>query len=340
MKLIEISNMLGGRLNSGHDIEIDGACGVNDVRSGQITYLTDRRLTDTLINSKASAVLVRHESPDIGIPQVVVPSPTIAFSTLLKMFYTKPYEALGVMSGAYVSEGVELGSDITIYGGAYICGGAVIGDKTTVYPGVFIGENSVIGSDCIIYPNVTIQHGTAIGSRVVIHPGAVIGSDGFGYEMDGGRHFKIPQVGIVIIEDDVEIGANATIDRAATGATVIGAGTKIDNLVQIAHNVKIGKNSLIIAQTGVAGSSTLGDYVVLAGQVGVSDHVVIETGVKVGAQSGVMDNLKAGSYMGSPSMPHLQHKRSYILFTKLPELNDRVNKLEKQMAQISKDTKT
>ncbi|WP_420266913.1 UDP-3-O-(3-hydroxymyristoyl)glucosamine N-acyltransferase [Candidatus Magnetominusculus dajiuhuensis] len=338
MKLIEISDMLGGRVTSGHDINIEGACGVNDVKDGQITYLTDRRLADKLANSQASAVLVKREQQDIVIPQVIVGNPSLAFSKLLRMFYVKQYTALGVMDGAHIAEGVTLGKDVTIYLGACIRPGAVIGDKTTVYPGVYIGDNTVIGQECVIYPNVTIREDLTIGSRVIIQPGAIIGSDGFGYEMDGGRHIKIPQVGTVIIEDDVEIGANTTIDRASTGATVIGAGTKIDNLVQIAHNVKIGKHSIIIAQSAIAGSSSLGDYVVLAGQVGVSDHVDIESGVRVGAQSGVMDNLKAGSYMGSPSLPHLQHKRSFILFSKLPELNERINTLERQLAGLSKDT--
>ncbi|MBF0456947.1 MAG: UDP-3-O-(3-hydroxymyristoyl)glucosamine N-acyltransferase [Nitrospirae bacterium] len=339
MKLIEISDMLEGRLTSGHDIKIDGACGINDVENGQITYLTDLKLTAKLTSSQASAVLVRREFPEISIPQVVVSNPAQAFSKLLRVFYTKQYKALGVMNGAYISEGVTLGKDISIYPGAYISHGVIIGDKTVIHPGVYIGENTVIGQECVIYPNVAIREDIRIGSRVIIQPGAVIGSDGFGYEMDGGRHVKIPQIGSVIIEDDVEVGANTTIDRATTGATVIGAGTKIDNLVQIAHNVKVGKNSLIIAQVGIAGSSTLGDYVILAGQVGIKDHIEIETGVIVGAQSGVMDNLKKGSYMGSPALPALQHKRSLILFAKLPELNERINKIEKQLAEMSKGAK-
>ncbi|MEO5360010.1 MAG: UDP-3-O-(3-hydroxymyristoyl)glucosamine N-acyltransferase [Nitrospirota bacterium] len=337
MKLIEISDMLGGRLTSGHDIEIDGACGVDDVKSGQITYLADLKLTTKLINSQASAVIIKRERHDIHIPQVVVSNPSHAFSKLLRMFYTKPFRTTGVMNGAYISEGVTLGKDISIYPGVYISSGAAIGDNTTIYPGVYIGENTIIGQNCLIYSNVSIREDVRIGNRVILQSGAVIGSDGFGYEMDGGRFIKIPQIGTVILEDDVEIGANTTIDRATTGSTVIGAGTKIDNLVQIAHNVKIGKNSILIAQTGIAGSSSLGDYVVLAGQVGISDHIEIEAGTKVGAQSGVMANLKTGAYMGSPSLPHLQYKRSHILFTKLPELNDRINKLEKQLAELTKD---
>ncbi|MBF0320489.1 MAG: UDP-3-O-(3-hydroxymyristoyl)glucosamine N-acyltransferase [Nitrospirae bacterium] len=339
MKLIEISDMLGGRVTSGHDITIGGACGINDARKGQITYLADKKLTGKLTSTQASAVLVRHENPDIDIPQVVVSNPSRAFSQLLRVFYGKPYKASGVMDGAHISEGATLGKDVSIYPGAYIGSGVTIGDKTAVYPGVYIGENTVIGQECVIYPNAVIREDITIGSRVIIQPGAVIGSDGFGYEMDAGRHVKIPQIGTVIVEDDVEIGANTTIDRATTGATVIGAGTKIDNLVQIAHNVKIGRNSIIIAQVGIAGSSTIGDYVVLAGQAGISDHVEIETGVKVGAQSGVMDNLKAGMYLGTPSLPHLNFKRSFLIFTKLPELNVRIARLEKILADINKDAK-
>ncbi|MBF0516490.1 MAG: UDP-3-O-(3-hydroxymyristoyl)glucosamine N-acyltransferase [Nitrospirae bacterium] len=340
MKLIEIADMLGGRITSGHDIEISGVCGVNDAKNGQITYLTDPKLTGRLINSQASAVLIKRTHPDIRIHQVVIDNPSTAFSKLLRLFYSKPFTAFGVIAGAYISEGVTLGKDISIYPGAYICHGASIGEKTVIHPGVFIGENTIIGQECIIYPNVSILESVTIGSRVIIQPGAVIGSDGFGYEMDAGRFVKIPQVGTVIIDDDVEIGANTTIDRATTGATKIGAGTKIDNLVQIAHNVEIGQNSILIAQSGIAGSSTLGNYVVLAGQVGIADHVEIEAGTRVGAQSGVMEDLKKGAYMGSPSLPHLQYKRSHILFAKLPELNERISSLEKQLAEITKDKNT
>ncbi len=329
MKLGEITNLLDGILKGDPEMLIDGAYGIKEAAEGHVTVYKGYKPLDDLTASAASAVIVKEELAGLDKAQIIVSNPSLAFGKLCLLFYGRPFNPKGIMPGANVAEGVCISNNVSVYPGVYIDHGATVGDGTTIYPGVYIGENSEIGKDCIIHANVTIREDSRIGNRVIIQPGAVIGSDGFGYEFENGRHFKIPQVGRVVIEDDVEVGANVTIDRATSGVTLIGAGTKIDNMVQIAHNVKIGKHSLIVAQTGIAGSSEIGDYVVLAGQVGVSDHTMIESGTQIGAQSGVMGKVKKGAYMGSPAMPHLQYKRSYVLFKRLPELNDRLQELEK-----------
>ncbi|MBF0339041.1 MAG: UDP-3-O-(3-hydroxymyristoyl)glucosamine N-acyltransferase [Nitrospirae bacterium] len=340
MNLAEITSFLGGKLRGGgRDAgdaddarrEITGVAGIAEATEGYITLYKGNTPLNALLACSATAVLVKEELPEVDKAQVIVDRPSLAFARLLTLFYVKPFTPRGIMNGAYVADSVRISANnVTVYPGAYIADGATIGDCTTLYPGVYIGDNAEIGYHCILYPNVTIGKDCRIGDRVIIQPGAVVGSDGFGYELDGGKHIKVPQVGRVVVEDDVEIGANTTIDRATSGVTLIGAGTKIDNMVQIAHNVTIGKHSLIIAQTGIAGSSRLGDYVVLAGQVGVADHTTIESGTQLGAQAGAMGKINKGAYMGSPAMPHMQFKRSYALFKRLPEIHERLQQLEKQ----------
>lgn len=328
MKLREIAEMLGGELAGDPDVEIKGAAGISDAKDGDITFLSTARLINECIESKASAVIVKEPVPEIKKPQLKVSTPQYAFARLLGHFYVKPFIASGISDKACVSDKAKIGKDVSVYPMAFVSDSASIGSKTVIYPGVFIGENSSVGGECIIYPNVTIRENVKIGSRVIIHSGAVIGSDGFGYVMEKGMHYKIPQVGGVIIGDDVEIGANVTIDRATTGNTIIGRGTKIDNLVHIAHNVKIGENSVIAAQSGVAGSTEIGNYVVFGGQVGVADHAKIDDGVMVGGQSGAMGHVKKGIYSGTPMIPHRDWLKSMAIFAKLPELNKRIKELE------------
>ena len=336
MKLREIAEMLGGELAGDPDIEIKGAAGISDAEDGDITFLSTVKLIRECIESKASAVIVKEPIPEIKKTQLKVANPQYAFARLLEHFYVKPFVPSGISDKAYVSDKANIGKDASVYPMVFVSDGASIGDRTVIYPGVFIGENSSVGDGCIIYPNVTIRENVKIGGRVIIHSGAVIGSDGFGYVMEKGIHYKIPQVGGVIIGDSVEIGANVTIDRATTGNTIIGRGTKIDNLVQIAHNVKVGENSIIIAQVGIAGSTEIGNYVVLGGQVGVADHTKIDDGVMVGAQSGAMGHVKKGIYSGSPMIPHRDWLKSIVIFAKLPELSKRIKELEDMIKNIER----
>jgi UDP-3-O-[3-hydroxymyristoyl] glucosamine N-acyltransferase len=211
----------------------------------------------------------------------------------------------------------------------------MIGDRVTLYPGVYVGEDAAVGEDSILYPNVSVYSGALVGKRVILHSGVVIGSDGFGYVKDGKKNIKIPQVGGVEIEDDVEIGANTTVDRAALGKTIIRRGTKIDNLVQVAHSVVIGEDSILCAQVGISGSTKIGSNVTLAGQVGVVDHVEIGDNVIVGAQAGVTHNLPGNQgYVGSPALPHREFLRSNAVFPKLPEMRKTLLDMEKRLKKI------
>jgi UDP-3-O-[3-hydroxymyristoyl] glucosamine N-acyltransferase len=334
MRLKEIAERVNGTLHGAPDIEIQAVVGLDEAKEGSLTFIKHKKLISKLKETKASAVIVGEYIKELDIPQIVVENPLYGFAKALEVFYTKPYSAKGILKGAHVSETASIGKDVTIYPNTYISDNVAIGNRTIIYPGVFIGEGSKIGDDCIIYPNVTIREKVSIGSRVIIHAGSVIGSDGFGYVMYEGRHQKIPQVGGVVIGDDVEIGACVTIDRATTGNTKIGEGTKIDNLVQIAHNVKIGKHCIVVAQVGIAGSSNLGDYVVLAGQAGISDHITIEDGCVVAAKAGVMRDLKKGAYSGAPAIPHMKWLRIQAIIEKLPELYKTIKELEAKLSKI------
>ncbi len=334
MRLREVADILEGTLYGPDDIEITSVCSIEEAEEGSITFLTNRNLIEKLRGSRASAVIVSEYLEDLPIPQIVVKDPRYAFAQILRHLYVRPHPPKGVMEGAYVSPTASLGRDITLYPNVYVSDGVRIGDRSVLYPGVYIGEGSTIGEDCLIYPNVTIREGVRIGSRVTVHSGTVIGSDGFGYVMHEGRHEKIPQVGGVVIEDDVEIGACVTIDRATTGNTVIGEGTKIDNLVQIGHNVKIGKHCIIVAQVGIAGSTELGNYVTLAGQVGISDHLKIGDGCIVGAKSGVMRNLTRGAYSGIPATEHRKWLKTQAIIERLPDIYKKIRELERELEKL------
>ncbi|HWR59105.1 MAG TPA: UDP-3-O-(3-hydroxymyristoyl)glucosamine N-acyltransferase [Thermodesulfovibrionales bacterium] len=331
MKLKDIAAMFDGETKGDSERDIRGVAGIHEVREDEITFLSDKRLAKECSQSKAAAVLVRDFFAGLDKPQVVVKNPQYAFAKLLEHFYVTPAVPAGVSSLAFVSGTATVAGDVTIYPLAYVSDGAKIGAGTVIYPGVFVGCDSVIGSRCIIYPNVTVREKVRIGDGVIIHSGSVIGSDGFGYVFEEGRHYKIPQVGGVIIGDDVEIGANVAIDRATTGNTLIGKGVKIDNLAQIAHNVTIGDNAVIISQVGIAGSSRIGAFVMLGGQVGVADHTEIEDGCMIAAKSGVMGRLSKGVYGGCPAIPHRDWLKSSAIFSRLPELSRKIRELEEKI---------
>ncbi len=339
MKLSEIASLLGGRLQGDPGMEITGVSGIEDAGPGDITYLLKPSLAGKAEGSSAACIIVKDAFlPGLNKSQLAVDDPQLAFVRLLEHFHAASRPAAGVSGLAFISEGAEIDSQAAVLPFAFIGEGARIGAGSVIYPGVFVGAGSKIGRDCTLYPNVTVREGVTIGDRVRIHAGSVIGADGFGYIMREGRHIKIPQVGGVVIEDDVEIGACTTIDRATTGNTLIGKGAKIDNLVQIAHNVKIGVGSIVVAQAGVAGSSTLGNYVIVAGQAGIADHVRIEDGSVVGANSGVMPgtSLSKGAYAGSPVMPHRQWLKAMSLTARLPEMNKALQDLEKRLSGLER----
>ena len=334
MKLEEIAALLSGEIIGEPDIEISGVSGIREAKEGDITFISTKKYLRDISLCRASCILVKEPIAGIGITQLKVSNPYLAFAKLLELFYLQPAEPVGISENAVVSDKAKVGKDVSIFPFAYVADDVSIGDGTAIHPYVFIGKSSTIGENCIIHPHVTVRENVRIGDRVIIHSGTVIGSDGFGYVFEEGRHHKIPQVGGVIIEDDVEIGSNVSIDRATTGNTTIGKGTKIDNLVQIGHNVRIGANSILVAQVGIGGSAEIGDYVTLAGQVGVADHTRIESGTMLGAQSGIMGYVPKGAYSGTLAIPHKDWLKAQAVFAKLPELHKKLKELEKKIIEL------
>jgi len=332
MKLKELANILGAELTESFDLEIHGVAGVHEAGEGKITFITGKNYLKDLELSRASAALVPLETPAMHLPLLRLKNPRLAFAKAIELFYVKPYRAIGISEKASIGANVVIGADPSIHPFAVLADDSILGDRVTLHPGASIGSGSRVDDDCIIHAKVSIGENIRIGKRVIIHAGTVLGSDGFGFVTDNGRHHKIPQVGGVVIEDDVEIGSNCTIDRATLGNTVIKKGTKIDNQSQVAHNVTIGEHCLIAAQAGIAGSSTLGNYVVFGGRVGVADHISIGDRVMVGGGSGITKDVEAGQIIvGYYAMPIRDWLKVQAILPKLPELKKRISDLEKQI---------
>ncbi len=332
MKLKEIADLIGAEISGDPDVEITGASGIMAAGRGDITFVSEKKYTRHIEGSSASAIILRKELKGLAPNTLIVDNPEYSYAKVAEILYVKPLQAMGVSDKASIGTGTSFGNDVTVYPLAYIGENVSIGSRSSVFPGAYIAEGVKVGDDCVIHPNVSIYSDVKIGSRVTIHSGSVIGSDGFGFIKEKGKHHKIPQVGGVIIENDVEIGANVTIDRAAMNKTytTIGSGTKIDNLVQVAHNVKIGNNCLIIAHVGISGSTEIGDDVILAGQVGVTNHIKVGRGAIIGAQSGVTRDIPDGQvYTGSPAIPHRTWLRAQNIITKLPEYIKRLTAIER-----------
>ncbi len=335
--LREIAELIGGKIVGDASIEVEGVVEIKEARKGEITFISDIKHLPLLETTQASAVIVSREVKEAKVPLIQVENPYLAFSQVMRILvpYQKPTE--GVHPTAIVSKGVDLGKKVSIGAYSMIEEKARIGDNTIIYPLVYVGRGSRIGKDCLIYPQVMIREGVKIASRVIIHSGTVIGSDGFGYIPHEGKQHKVPQIGRVVIEDDVEIGANVTIDRATLGKTWIKRGVKIDNLVQIAHNVVIGEDSIIIAQVGVSGSTEIGKGVTLAGQAGVVGHIKIGDGVIVGGRAGVLKSVPPNTVVsGYPARPHAQAKRIEASILRLPELHKLVRELKKRIEELEK----
>ena len=325
--------MSGGELHGDPDQEISGAAALAEATADEIAFYSDPRYGSLLRKTLAAAVFVQLNFSDtISAAQIRVANPSKAFEQVVLKFAPNPISfAAGVHSSAIVDPSVKLGNRVSIQPHAVIEAAVSIGDDTVVGAGSYIGHESVIGASCVIYPNATIRERTRIGARVIIHSGAVIGADGFGFELVETRHEKIPQLGIVQIDDDVEIGANTTIDRARFGRTWIQEGVKIDNLVQVAHNVVIGRHSIIAAQTGISGSTRVGERVTIAGQVGIVGHVTIGDGTVLAAQSGVSKDVPGGVWFGYPAVPLPEAKRQVAWVHRLGKLFDRVKAIEKKL---------
>jgi len=329
----QLAELSGGELVGDPTLQITGAASLSEAAPGEISFCANRKYIGLLRKTRASAIFV---PPDFAEPvtaaQIRVANPTKAFEEVVLKFAPKPITfAAGVHSSAVVAASVELGERVSIQPLAVIEAGAKIGDDTIIGAGSYIGHETVIGSACHIYPRVIIRERSRIGARVIIHSGAVIGADGFGFEMVAGRHEKIQQLGIVQIDDDVEIGANTTVDRARFGRTWIQQGVKIDNLVQIAHNVVIGRNTVVAAQTGIAGSVQIGQRVLIGGQVGVIGHIEIGDNTAIGAQSGISKNISGGAWWASPAVPLAEAKQQIAWVRRLGKLLARVKEIEKKL---------
>ena len=333
MTLAEIAEACGGQLSGDSKIDITGAASLAEATEGEVSFFGDARYLNQLRKTRASAVFVPLEFKEqIAPAQIRVANPAKAFQQIVLKFAPEPVTfAPGVHPTAIVDPTAKLGGNVSIQPYAVIERRATIGDDTMIGAGAYIGHETVVGHNCTIYSRVTVRERTRIGDHVVIHSGAVIGADGFGFEPSEGRYEKLPQLGIVQIDDNVEIGANTTVDRARFGRTWIQAGAKIDNLVQVAHNVVIGKNTVIAAQTGIAGSVRIGSNVLIGGQAGIIGHIEIGDNTAIGAQSGVSKNISGGAWWMTPASPLPEVKEQMAWVRRLGKLFDRVREIEKKL---------
>lgn len=333
--LAEIAAAVGGKVMGDEGRVVSGINSLDDAGPSDISFFFDRRYERSLRQTRAGALLVSSPVEGFQGPQVLVPRVELAYARVARLLSPSIPRYPGVSPGAFIHEEARIGNDVSIHPLAYVGRGAEIGEGTTLFPGVFVGDDVKIGKRCLIYPNVAILWGCLIGNDVIIHSGSVIGSDGFGFVRDGGVSVKIPQIGIVQIDDDVEIGAGNCIDRAALGKTWIQRGTKTDNLVHIAHNVIVGEDTIIVAQAGISGSCRIGRQVIIGGQVGIIDHVDIGDGAMIGPQSGIAKPVPPGGIVsGYPAMPHRQWLKTTTLTARLPELADRLRRIEKRIEEI------
>lgn len=331
----QLAQALGAVLEGDSGRVIRGVAPLETAGPDQISFVTHPRYLLPAKTSRAGAFLVGADVKDLPAPLLRAASPQTALIALLELFHPAPPLAPGTHPSALVAGDSRVHASASVGAYAVIQPRAVVGARARIFPLVYVGEGAEIGEETTVYPQVVIREGVRIGRRVIIHSGAVLGSDGFGYAFDGRVHQKIPQVGGVVIEDDVEIGANVTIDRATLGDTVVRRGTKIDNLVQVAHNVEIGQHAIVVAQSGISGSCRVGNGAVLGGQVGIADHVTIGDGVMLGGQSGVPGDIRAaGQYWGTPARPVAEARRIYGAMPRLPDLLKKVRALERRVREL------
>ncbi len=332
----EIAALVNGRVAGNDAIEICGLDNIEDAGPGDLTFAVEPHIEEAKM-AKAAAVMLPEGVEDFPLPAIYVEDPRASFAILLEVFAPKLEFPQGVSPKAHIGEDVKLGEDVVILPFAVVDDHTVIGDRVIVYPHAYIGQYVEIGEDSVIYSNVTVRERCRVGKRCIIHSSAVIGSDGFGFTTKDGVHTKVPQVGNVILEDDVEIGAHDGIDRAAMGSTIIGKGTKIDNLVHVGHNCKLGPGCLIVAQTGISGSTTVGHHVTFGGQVGTVGHIHIGANSVYAARSGITNNMPDGFFgAGFPAQPHGEWLRMQANMKQLPELRKKIRQLERQLEEYEK----
>jgi UDP-3-O-[3-hydroxymyristoyl] glucosamine N-acyltransferase len=339
MKLKEIADLVDGEIVGDENILISGISGIKEAQKGDITFVANSKYLPLMESTKAAAIITFKNINSASRPIIKCENPSLAFAKLVSAIApNKTYHPKGISKNAIIGKNVKLGKDVSIQAYVVVEDNAEIEDGATIYSGVYIGHHTRIGKNTVIYPSVSIRERVKIGNNVIIHSGTVIGSDGFGFATVKGVHHKIPQIGTVEIGDNVEIGANVTIDRARFDKTVIGEGTKIDNLVQIAHNVIIGEHSIVVAQTGISGSTTVGKDVILAGQSGIAGHINIGNGAIIAAQAGATKSVPPGAKVsGYPAKPHNQAKRVNACIQRLPDLFRKVRALKKKVEKLEKE---
>jgi UDP-3-O-[3-hydroxymyristoyl] glucosamine N-acyltransferase len=330
--------MIGAEIAGDESIELKALAGIEEAVPGDLAFIANKKYLRFLETTRASAVIAASGTTSDRVTLLLHPDPYFAFMKAVALFHPQKTYAPFVHPSAVIAASATIHETAHIGPNVVIDDGVTVGKRSAVLANTFLGEGTAVGDDCLIYPNVTLRERSSVGDRVIIHSGTVIGSDGFGYATSEGKHYKIFQVGHVVIEDDVEIGANVAIDRATLGETRIGRGTKIDNLVQVAHNVRIGEGCILVSQVGVSGSTKLGKYVVLGGQVGLVGHIELGDGVQVGAQSGVARSVEAGkTVFGSPARDISQTMKIEACLRKLPEHIKLLRELDKKVSGTSSD---
>lgn len=339
----QIANVIGGRVEGNKDAKVHTFAKIEEGTEGAISFLSNPKYTHYLYNTKSSIVIVNEDlelEKDVDATLIRVKNAYESIAKLLQIYEASKPKKTGVAPQAYIAPSAKLGNNCYVGPFAYVGEGAEIGDGCQIYPHAVIGDNVKVGTNCIFYPNTTIYQGCKIGNNVTIHAGSVIGADGFGFAPGADGYDKIPQIGIVVIEDNVEIGANTCVDRSTMGATVIHKGVKLDNLVQVAHNVEIGENTVMSAQVGIAGSTKVGSWCMFGGQVGLAGHITIGNKTFLGAQSGVPGSLKGGEELiGTPPMNPRAYFKSQAIFRRLPDIYKDLNDAKKKIEELNEKIK-
>lgn len=339
----QIANVIGGRVEGNKDAKVHTFAKIEEGTEGAISFLSNPKYTHYLYNTKSSIVIVNEDlelEKDVDATLIRVKNAYESIAKLLQIYEASKPKKTGVAPQAYIAPSAKLGNNCYVGPFAYVGEGAEIGDGCQIYPHAVIGDNVKVGTNCIFYPNTTIYQGCKIGNNVIIHAGSVIGADGFGFAPGADGYDKIPQIGIVVIEDNVEIGANTCVDRSTMGATVIHKGVKLDNLVQVAHNVEIGENTVMSAQVGIAGSTKVGSWCMFGGQVGLAGHITIGDKTFLGAQSGVPGSLKGGEELiGTPPMNPRAYFKSQAIFRRLPDMYKDLNDAKKKIEELNEKIK-
>lgn len=337
----QIADFLGGTVDGNPEVKVSNFSKIEEGQPGTLTFLANPKYEHYIYNTEASIVLVNNDfSPaeQVTATLVKVENAYSALAMLLNLVEQSKPKKTGVSSTAFIATSATLGDDCFVGNFAYIGENVRLGKNCLIYPNTYIGDNVTIGDNCILYPHTTIYNGCKIGNNCILHAGSVIGSDGFGFAPEGENYKKIPQLGNVVLEDNVEIGANTTIDRAVMGSTIIRRGVKLDNLVQIAHNVEVGENTVMAAQVGIAGSVKIGSHCMFGGQVGLAGHIHIADGVVFGAQSGVISDIKeAKTVLGAPAIDAKNFMRSSAVFNRLPDMYRTLGQLQREIEQLKKE---